>query len=135
MHRRTGREIRVAGPETLVRGRRSALERAVGNLVENAAKFDAGGEEPVQVRVGPDGVSVADRGPGIAEPDRDRVFDRFYRADSARALPGSGLGLSIVRDVALTHGGRAFARPREGGGAVVGFTLDAARLLLRSESC
>ena len=51
------------------------------------------------------------------------MFDRFHRADEARALPGSGLGLSIVREVARRHGGDAFARNRAGGGAVVGFTL------------
>jgi two-component system sensor histidine kinase MprB len=134
VQRRTGRDIRVDGPATLVRGRRSALERAIGNLVENAAKFDADGDEPVQVHVRRNGVSVADRGPGIAETELERVFDRFYRADAARALPGSGLGLAIVRDVALTHGGTTFARVREGGGAEVGFSVGEARLLPGSES-
>ena len=51
---------------------------------------------------------MTDRGPGIAPGDAARVFDRFYRADSARAFPGSGLGLAIVRDVAEGHGGGAF---------------------------
>jgi two-component system sensor histidine kinase MprB len=73
--------------------------------------------------VGDGGVAVADRGSGIPEAELPLVFDRFHRADEARALPGSGLGLSIVRDVARRHGGDAFARNREGGGAVVGFTL------------
>jgi hypothetical protein len=63
------------------------------------------------------------RGPGIAESDARRIFDRFYRAEGARALPGSGLGLSIVRDVVERSGGRVEAAPRAGGGATVGFTL------------
>ncbi|GAA4547329.1 HAMP domain-containing sensor histidine kinase [Pseudonocardia xishanensis] len=133
VHRRTGRETRVEGRPTPVWGRRGGLDRAVGNMVENAAKFDAAGTEPVEVRVGPEGVTVADRGPGIAEADLEKVFDRFHRADTARGLPGSGLGLSIVRDVAATHGGTVFARTREGGGAEVGFTVGSDRLLPGSE--
>jgi len=78
-------------------------------------------------------VTVADRGPGIEATDTPRVFDRFYRADTARALPGSGLGLAIVRDVAEAHDGTVFARTRSGGGAAVGFSLDESRLLSRSD--
>lgn len=127
--RRTGRETRVDADDTVVRGRRAALERAVGNLVGNAAKFDADGAEPLEVRVRAGTVSVVDRGPGLDEHDTERIFDRFYRADTARALPGSGLGLAIVRDVAESHGGAGFARNRAGGGADIGFTIGAARLL------
>ena len=62
-------------------------------------------------------VVVHDRGPGIAPEDRERVFDRFYRAEGARSLPGSGLGLSIVREVAERNGGtRAVAGPSGRGG-------------------
>ena len=148
--RRTGREIRVDADGSVVRGGRQGLERAVNNLLENAAKFDpapadapgtgalgtgapAGGVEPVVLEVRGGTVTVSDRGPGIAEADAPRVFDRFYRADSARGLPGSGLGLAIVRDVAHTHGGTVLARARDGGGATVGFTVDPARLLPISE--
>ena len=132
--RRTGRTIDVdlAG-ETVVLGRERDLERAVGNLLENAAKFDAESGAPVVVSLRGEAVTVADRGPGIPHDELARVFDRFYRADAARGLPGSGLGLSIVRDVARAHGGDAFARNREGGGAVVGFTVDPGRLLPGSE--
>jgi two-component system sensor histidine kinase MprB len=110
-----------------------ALERAVGNLLENAAKFDAvvgGGDgvEPVEVHICNGTITVFDRGPGIDAADALRVFDRFYRAEGARGLPGSGLGLAIVRDVAETHGGTVFARIRPGGGAAVGFTVDGSRL-------
>jgi two-component system, OmpR family, sensor histidine kinase MprB len=132
--RRTGRAIDVdlAG-ETVVLGRERDLARAVGNLLENAAKFDAESGAPVVVSLRGAAVTVADRGPGIPHDELARVFDRFHRADAARGLPGSGLGLSIVRDVARAHGGDAFARNRDGGGAVVGFTVDPGRLLPGSE--
>lgn len=133
--RRSGRDIvvRVSGG-TVVDGRPTALQRAVSNLVENAVKFDRGGEAVIEVVVagsvaggGAGGggvrVEVLDRGPGIGEGDLERVFDRFYRAADARSLPGSGLGLSIVREVAAGHGGVPFARRRDGGGVVIGFTV------------
>ncbi|MFK0289219.1 ATP-binding protein [Streptomyces sp. NPDC090442] len=122
--RRTGREITVRTDRpAVVAGRPAALHRAVGNLLENAAKFDADGTAPIEVVVAGARVEVLDRGPGIAECDLPYVFDRFYRAPAARGLPGSGLGLAIVREIALTHGGRAFAAPRPGGGARLGFTV------------
>jgi two-component system sensor histidine kinase MprB len=128
--RRTGREIVVrASGDTTTDGRPGMLTRAISNLVENAAKFDRDGTRPIEVdiagpaRPGTVRVAVLDRGPGIADADLVRVFDRFYRAADARSLPGSGLGLSIVREVALAHGGTPFALRREGGGAVIGFTV------------
>ncbi|MGW3248287.1 sensor histidine kinase [Streptomyces sp. NPDC001070] len=124
--RRTGREIVVRADDTVVRGRPAALQRAVGNLLENAAKFAPGRAEPIEtVVVGPC-VEVRDRGPGVPEADLPRIFDRFHRADAARSLPGSGLGLAIVREIAVAHGGTAFARNRPGGGAVIGFTVGCA---------
>lgn len=126
VRRRTGREVRVDADDSVVRGGRAGLERAVGNLLENAAKFD--GDGPLEVAVDRGRVTVLDRGPGIDAGDTERVFDRFYRADTARGLPGSGLGLAIVRDVALAHDGTVFARTRPGGGAAVGFTVDESRL-------
>ncbi|MFJ4471908.1 ATP-binding protein [Streptomyces sp. NPDC089424] len=128
--RRSGRRIEVrASGDTTTQGRPGMLTRALSNLVENAAKFDAGGTAPIEIvvsgpaRQGTIRVEVHDRGPGVADCDLDRVFDRFYRAADARSLPGSGLGLSIVREVALAHGGAPFAWRREGGGAVIGFTV------------
>ncbi|MET9263286.1 HAMP domain-containing sensor histidine kinase [Amycolatopsis sp. NPDC004079] len=118
VRRRSGRAIAVDADDTTFSGRSKALERAMTNLLENAVKFSSG---PVELRVRAGRVEVLDRGPGIE--DADRVFDRFYRAAAARSLPGSGLGLSIVREVALSHGGEVFAGPRDGGGAVVGFTV------------
>ncbi|WP_129311853.1 ATP-binding protein [Streptomyces sp. L2] len=128
--RRTGRDIvlRTSG-DTSADGRPGMLQRAISNLVENAAKFDRDGQAPIEVvvtglaRPGMVRVEVLDRGPGIAEPDLIRIFDRFYRATDARSLPGSGLGLSIVREVALAHAGAPFASARPGGGAIIGFTL------------
>jgi len=124
---RYGRPIDVhliagSSGQATVPGRPLALERAVGNLIENALKFDSSGG-PIEVTCEGARVEVADRGPGIAPEDRGRVFDRFHRAASARSLPGSGLGLAIVDDVVRRHGGRVFAAERTGGGAVVGFVL------------
>ena len=128
--RRTGREILVrASGDTTTDGRPGMLNRAISNLVENAAKFDSDGRAPIEIHIagparpGAVRVEVLDRGPGIADRDLIRVFDRFYRAADARSLPGSGLGLSIVREVALAHGGAPFALRRDGGGAVIGFTV------------
>jgi two-component system, OmpR family, sensor histidine kinase MprB len=105
-------------------GDANALERAVLNLLDNAAKWSPAGAT-VDVRVVPTGrgtaaVQVADTGPGIAEADRPYIFERFYRSPDARTLPGSGLGLAIVAQVVARHGGsvRAGQRP-EGGGTLM----------------
>jgi signal transduction histidine kinase len=91
-----------------VRGHRGDLGRLVGNLLANAARH-AERRVVVSCGVGPDGaveLAVADDGPGIDPEDRDRVFERFWRADAARSDTGStGLGLSIVRAIAERHGG------------------------------
>lgn len=133
LRRRTGRQVLVHADGSVVLGRRQALGRAVSNLLENAAKFDSEGREPIEVRIERGTVTVSDRGPGIDPDDAARVFDRFYRTDNARGLPGSGLGLAIVRDTAEAHGGNVFARRRSGGGASVGFTVGRARFLPNSE--
>jgi two-component system sensor histidine kinase MprB len=101
--------------ESLVRGVPSTIERAVSNLLDNAAKWSPpGGEVDVVVRNGE--LAVRDRGPGIAAEDVPFIFDRFYRAPSARSMPGSGLGLAIVRQVADAHGGTITVEAAEGGG-------------------
>jgi two-component system sensor histidine kinase MprB len=101
--------------ESVVHGVPATIERAVGNLLDNAAKWSPpGGEIEVAVRDG--ALTVRDHGPGIDEDDLPYVFDRFYRAPSARGLPGSGLGLAIVRQVAEAHGGDVVAERAEGGG-------------------
>jgi two-component system, OmpR family, sensor histidine kinase MprB len=121
--RRRSRSVRVDVLEpAVVEVPRSALDRAITNLVDNACKFDqtAG---PIDVVVDGGGLTVLDRGPGVDEDDRLRIFDRFHRSESARSMPGSGLGLSIVREFAERHGGTVAARPRDGGGAAIGFVL------------
>jgi two-component system sensor histidine kinase MprB len=102
--------------------RESALERALSNLVDNACKFSPV-EMPVDVVVSKTTVEVRDRGPGIASEDRAHVFDRFYRATSSRAMAGSGLGLSIVAQIATLHGATVDLAPRDGGGTIARFTL------------
>jgi two-component system sensor histidine kinase MprB len=84
------------------------VERAVGNLLDNAVKYSPPGA-PIEVSVREGEVVVADHGPGIAEEDLPRIFDRFYRAAAARAKPGAGLGRAIVREAAEAHGGQATA--------------------------
>ena len=109
--------------ESLVHGVPRTIERALANLLDNAAKWSPpGGEVEVKVRGGE--VTVRDHGPGIAEEDLPYVFDRFYRASSARGLPGSGLGLAIVRQVAEAHGGTIVAERAEGGGTIMRLTLN-----------
>jgi two-component system sensor histidine kinase MprB len=126
--RRTGRDIdvvRADGPAT-VAGREAALERAVSNLVDNAAKFAPDGRVEVQVAGGR--VTVRDEGPGLAAGEEQFVFDRFWRSDHARSAPGSGLGLAIVAQVAGAHGGRVFAGNRtDRSGALVGFEVPLSR--------
>jgi two-component system, OmpR family, sensor histidine kinase MprB len=100
--------------ESVVRGAPVQLERAVSNLLDNAAKWSSS----VDVAVSDSEVTVRDHGPGISQEDLPHVFDRFYRAADARNLPGSGLGLAIVRQVAQTHGGEATAENAPDGGAV-----------------
>jgi signal transduction histidine kinase len=87
-----------------------AIERAVGNLVDNAVKWSPpGGQVLVTVTNGE--FWVTDEGPGIPWADLPFVFDRFYRSTQARSMPGSGLGLAIVRQVVETHGGAVAAVP------------------------
>lgn len=109
-------------------GKRTSLERAVLNLLDNAAKWSPQGE-PVAVAVRRRGsravVTVTDSGPGVPDADLERVFERFHRTDEARALPGSGLGLSIVRQVVGSHGGRSWLTRRSVGGTVAHIELPA----------
>jgi two-component system, OmpR family, sensor histidine kinase MprB len=108
--------------QTTVWGDSEELERALWNLVENAAKWsDSGGHIEVKVLGGE--VTVRDHGPGVSEADRPFVFDRFYRSEDARSQPGSGLGLAIVRQIADSHGGRVEVESAPGGGARFRLTL------------
>jgi signal transduction histidine kinase len=102
------------------------LQLALTNLIENALKFSPPGSTVTVSswrRDGEVGVTVRDEGPGIPEADREHLFDRYYRAGSARArnLSGSGLGLAICREVAIAHGGRIWVDSTVGEGSA--FTL------------
>ena len=103
-------------------GDATSLERAVTNLLDNAAKWSPPGGTVTAHLV--DGVLlVSDQGGGIAEPDLPHVFERFYRSTESRSMPGSGLGLSIVRAVAERHGGEVRAGAAPDGGAAFWFTV------------
>jgi two-component system sensor histidine kinase MprB len=91
---------------TQVRADPVLLERAVSNLLDNALKYSPPGA-PIEVTVRGGEVIVADHGPGVADEDLPRIFDRFYRSAAARSKPGAGLGLAIVREAAEAHGGQA----------------------------
>lgn len=110
-------------PPAVVRGSTVQLESAVFNLLDNAVKYsEPGGTVDVSVIADGDrvGVSVQDQGIGIPEPEQDRIFERFYRVDSARSRDtgGTGLGLSMVRHVVINHGGDVEVSSREGSGSV-----------------
>jgi signal transduction histidine kinase len=117
---RSGAE--VAGEPISVRGDPRLLRRLIRNLLENARRHAPGAAAEAEVHAAPAGgavLRVADRGPGVPEGERERVFEAFYRAASAeRGDGGSGLGLALVRQIARRHGGDARCLPREGGGAV-----------------
>jgi len=119
---RPGIVFRSQLEKSMIRGVPATIERAISNLLDNAAKWSpAGGEVEVSVDGGE--VVVRDHGPGIDADDLPFVFDRFYRAPAARSRPGSGLGLAIVRQVAEAHGGAVTAEPAEGGGTRVRLSL------------
>jgi two-component system sensor histidine kinase MprB len=124
--RRYSRDVRFETrlEPTAVEGSPERLERAVANLLDNAAKFSPPGGV-VEVVLEDGELSVRDHGPGIEAVDRAHVFDRFYRAAAARAVPGSGLGLAIVRQAAESHGGTVSVDAAEGGGTVFRLRLPA----------
>jgi signal transduction histidine kinase len=99
---------------TLVRGDPDALERAIGNLVDNALKWSPP-DGRIRISAADGTIEVSDDGPGIPADDLPHIFDRFYRSAKARALPGSGLGLAIVRRIADMHNGTVEAIPLEQG--------------------
>jgi two-component system sensor histidine kinase MprB len=109
----------------IVTGVPARLERAVGNLIDNAVKYSPPGE-PVEVRLHGTELTVRDHGPGISAHDLPYVFDRFYRGAEARGRPGSGLGLAIVRQVADQLAGSVTAEAAPGGGTLMRLRLPGA---------
>jgi two-component system sensor histidine kinase MprB len=107
---------------TRVVGVSDRIQRAMVNLLDNAAKF-SGGVGEVEITLADRTLTVRDHGPGIPDRDLAHVFDRFYRAASMRDRPGSGLGLAIVAQVAESHGGGVAAANHPDGGAVLRLTL------------
>ncbi|MEV8068263.1 HAMP domain-containing sensor histidine kinase [Streptomyces sp. NPDC085995] len=128
------RRARLRGPELtitadvepwFVRAEPAAMERAVVNILDNAVKFSPEGST-VEVRLADGVLTVRDHGPGIAADELPHVFDRFWRSPSARALPGSGLGLSIVARTVRQAGGEVGLSPAPGGGTVATVRLPGA---------
>jgi signal transduction histidine kinase len=126
--------LRIEGASALtVDGDRGQLERAFSNVIDNALKFSPAGGT-VRIQLGrarePSGrpnvtVSVLDTGIGIPHDAMPSLFDRFFRASNARdaAVPGSGLGLPIVRNIVEGHGGRVALESVLGEGTTVRITL------------
>jgi two-component system sensor histidine kinase MprB len=108
----------------VIEGSAERLRVAFKNLLDNAAKFGPP-EGPVQVRLTGGEFTVRDHGPGIEEEDLPFVFDRFYRALASRSAPGSGLGLAVVREIAICHHGTIAAEPAAGGGTIMRLTFPA----------
>ncbi|WP_432001499.1 sensor histidine kinase [Streptomyces sioyaensis] len=108
-----------------VRAEPAGLERAVVNLLDNAVKFSPLGGT-VEVRLAGGELTVRDHGPGIPQDELPHVFERFWRSPSARSLPGSGLGLSIVARTAQQAGGAVRLRSADLGGTEAVLTLPGA---------
>ena len=106
------------------------MDQVLTNLIENAVRYTPP-ESPIEVSAQIDGeqmvISVADRGPGIPQADKERVFDKFYRVlgtqRNAATIPGSGLGLAVSKGLVEAHGGHIWVEDRPGGGSIFRFTL------------
>ncbi|MEU1317834.1 sensor histidine kinase [Streptomyces tibetensis] len=130
------RRARLRGPELtitadvepwFVRAEPSALERAMVNILDNAVKFSPEGGT-IEVRLASGTLTVRDHGPGIPADELPHVFDRFWRSPSARSLPGSGLGLSIVARTVQQAGGEVSLNPAQDGGTVATVRLPGASM-------
>lgn len=121
------RRARLRGPELTitaelapwyVRAEPAALERAVVNVLDNAVKFSPD-HGTIDVHLHRGELTVRDHGPGIPAEELPHVFERFWRSPSARQLPGSGLGLSIVARTIQQAGGQIALRPADDGDGTV----------------
>ncbi|HSI51831.1 MAG TPA: HAMP domain-containing sensor histidine kinase [Ideonella sp.] len=126
----------VTGDALIVKGSDRLLRRAVRNLLENARRY-GGAEISATLHQEAGGgrvlLRVCDRGPGVPEEERERIFEPFYRmAGHAEREGGVGLGLALVRQIARRHGGEVSCLPHEGGGSCFMITLPADRLLVLS---
>jgi two-component system sensor histidine kinase MprB len=109
-------EFKLSTDTSTVWGSPDRLAKALGNLVDNAAKWTRPGT-PVEVVVCNRSITVGDRGPGVDAADAPHIFDRFYRSLSAKRIPGSGLGLAIAKQAVEAHGGQITVRNATEGGA------------------
>ncbi len=123
-----GRALRVDVPPDLplIKADGILLQQVLMNLLENAAKYTPAGS-PIEIaaRAGEKEVvvEVADRGPGLASGEEERIFDKFHRAGRHGDRIGTGLGLTVCKGIVQLHGGRIWAENRPGGGAVFRFAL------------
>jgi two-component system OmpR family sensor kinase len=112
---------RAPWPLPTINGDRDLLILAIHNLLDNAIKFTHPGDT-IEMRALEDGsgvvIEVADTGPGIPEEDQAHVWEELYRGESARGIPGSGLGLALTRAIIIRHGGTITLRSRAGEGTV-----------------
>lgn len=122
--RRSGRDIKLSTYGESIRNIQvSSIDRAISNLIDNAIKFSPP-ETEIHVEVRDGEIAVRDFGTGVKKSDQPRLFDRFFRSVETMDLPGSGLGLSIVKEIALSHGGQIFVQePPDGRGLIVGFVI------------
>jgi two-component system OmpR family sensor kinase len=127
----SARELTLTVPQApwplpTIDGDPDLLFLAVHNLLANAVKFTQPGDR-IEIRALEDGtmvvVEVADTGPGIPEAEIPHVWEELYRGQGARGIPGSGLGLALVRAIVERHGGQVGLRSREGQGTVVNIRL------------
>lgn len=123
-------EATAEGEPVVAKGEARLLRRMIRNLLENARRHAPGVPAEIRVRraVGGAELEVLDRGPGVSDAERERIFEPFYRPVGTREGEGGhGLGLALVRQIARHHGGDAACRAREGGGSRFVVTLPAAR--------
>lgn len=122
------RKLRVRLPEFLpmVQGDEVLLEQVLVNVVSNAIKYSPDGSE-IEISVTTDDqnliVSVIDQGTGLSDGEHNRIFEKFYRADSAAHVTGTGLGLAICKGIVELHGGTISAKPNRPQGTVITFAL------------
>lgn len=124
--RAPGAAFRTTLEPTVISGVPERVDRAVTNLLDNARKWSPP-TETVEVAVRDGLVEVRDHGPGIAAGDQPLVFNRFYRSKEARGMPGAGLGLSIVKQIAEAHGGSVTVDRAADGGAILRLRLSRTR--------
>jgi two-component system sensor histidine kinase MprB len=117
--RRYSQEIKLnVESSASVSVRQSQFDRALSNLIDNAAKFSPS-DKSIEVLVRAKRIEVVDHGLGVADEEKSQIFDRFFRAIATRSLPGSGLGLAIVKQFADDHNAKVEVADTPGGGATI----------------